>query len=123
MKLSSLLLSLLVSATLLSSCARHRSAIPYSGIHPNDVRLANSINEDNCKFIKQQTCSSKRKNGVARCEKWHKQRAAKSGANFVVLISSSSDKRPFISGGQLYTSSSASSTADYYSCVSADSKK
>ena len=98
------------------ACASSGSTRQHSGIHPNDVRIANSIDKNKCKFIKQQTCSSKRRNGIARCQTWHKKRAARLGANYAVLITSSSDSRPFIGGGQIFTASNASLTADYYLC-------
>ena len=109
---------IILGLTQILSCASTGTTKHHSGIHPNDVRIANSIDKNNCKFIKQQTCSSKRRNGIARCQQWHKKRAAKSGANYAVLITSSSDSRPFISGGQIFTASNASLTADYYLCGS-----
>jgi hypothetical protein len=74
------------------------------------------VDEDKCEFVKQQTCSTKRKNGMARCEKWHKKYAAKLGANSVVIITGSSEKTPFMVNNQFYTASDTSMTADYYNC-------
>jgi len=54
---------------------------------------------------------------MARCNKWHKKRASRMGANYVVLITGSSESRQIISGGHIYPSNNTSSIADYYFCA------
>jgi hypothetical protein len=80
------------------------------------VRIRNDVDESVCDFVKQLNCNTRRNNGTARCEKWHKKNAAKAGADTIVMISSASEQNPFTVNGQLYTSNNTSITADYFVC-------
>lgn len=82
-----------------------------------DVRLVNQVPE-NCTFVKQQTCNTKRRNGLARCEKWHKAQADKLKANTVAIITASSQNNSggVVVGTTFVQGQSAHMTADYYVC-------
>ncbi|WP_156880527.1 hypothetical protein [Thermomonas fusca] len=82
----------------------------------SEPRLMNQA-PDGCKFIKQESCQTSRSKGVLRCEKWHKVRASKAGANVIVIVTTSSQQSGgAIIAGALYTSNETTMTADYYAC-------
>ncbi|MGH1471165.1 MAG: hypothetical protein ACRBCS_08220 [Cellvibrionaceae bacterium] len=60
------------------------------------VRIYKEINESLCLFKSQMNCSDH----TAKCEKWHKKKAAKQNANAIVIINQWDQ----------------SMTADYYYC-------
>ncbi|MBA3581854.1 MAG: hypothetical protein H0W44_05300 [Gammaproteobacteria bacterium] len=81
-----------------------------------DVRFVSNVNQENCKFIKQNVCSSIRRNGIAKCHNWHKKKAYEEGANAYVILSSASDKNITAANGNIYTDNDTSVVADYYKC-------
>lgn len=97
---------------LLAGCA---SGPPKSGISWEQVRVVEQTDES-CKFVRQEVCNTKRTNGVARCHKWVKVRAASFGADTVVLLSSNQEGRVFGNNVGIFSGSTTTVMADYYSC-------
>lgn len=95
----------ILAAVWLTACASE------GAIRPEQVRIVTE--KPDCPFVQQQVCGTSRGSGMARCHAWHKEVAAKAGANTVHVIAYEGDQLVVPTGAFAH---STSMTADYYAC-------
>ena len=84
-----------------------------STLHWGEVRVIDidQLRGDQCKFLKRETCTSKK--GYAYCNRWFQKRAVGEKANTVAILSKEKEFNLFSLSGTV-----ATAQGEYYHCVS-----
>ena len=88
-------------------------ALPAQAVEPDAVRFIKQ-HDASCKFVVQKICKSSR--SPERCYEWHKEFAAKNGADSVELVGGGQQTDLYPSAVGSYSSSQTVMIADYYRC-------